>query len=137
MLSDGSVPDEVAITISPAEIATVEGLVVHAKTAGEATVDVVWKGQKASWRLRVDPRVTLRILEPPATLKVGDRQPLHLQAELGGQPTEPGEIEWSSNDPAIATVSPAGEVAGVAAGTAYITAKRGESIAMVEIAITP
>ena len=137
MLSDGSVPDEVGITVTPAEIASVEGLVVSAKAAGEATVDVVWKGQKASWRLRVDPRVTLKILEPPASLKVGERQPLHLQAMLGGEPSEPGEIAWSSNDPAIATVSSAGEVAGVAPGVAYITAEKGDSRAMVEIAITP
>jgi len=137
MLSDGSVPDEVGITVTPAEIATVEGLVISAKAAGDATVDVVWKGQKASWRLRVDPRVTLKILEPPAALKVGDRQPLHLQAELGGQPSEPGEIAWSTNDAEIATVSEAGEVLGVAPGVVYITAAKGDSRAMVEISITP
>lgn len=135
VLSDGTVPDPISIQVVPPEVASVEGLVVSATAPGEAQVELEWKGQKASWQLKVEPRVTLRILKPPATLKVGEREVMHLQATMGGEPTEPGEITWSSSATDIATVSESGEVEGVAAGVVYIVAKRGESEAMVELSV--
>jgi len=136
-LSDGSIPEELSLNVVPPEIATVQGTVVSAKAAGEARVELVWKGQKASWLLKVEPRATLTLREPPAALKVGERQPLHLEVLLGGQPADPGDIAWETSDAAIATVSGAGEVVGVAPGVVYISALKGDAKAMAEIAITP
>jgi uncharacterized protein YjdB len=64
-------------------------------------------------------------LQPPqATIEVGKR--LQLDARLlaaGGTPiADPREVAWKSSAPGVATVSGAGEVQGVAAGRATITA---------------
>ncbi len=134
-LSDGSIPESFTVAVEPADIADREGPGVSARKAGAARVDLLWNGQKASWVLKVEPRATIRILEPPAALGVGARQPLHVEVQIGGEATDPGEIAWSSSDEAIATVSAAGEVVGVAPGVVYVTARKGAAEAMAEIAI--
>ncbi|TVQ89385.1 MAG: hypothetical protein EA397_15095 [Deltaproteobacteria bacterium] len=136
-LSDGSVPDTVSITVTPPEIGKVEGIVVSAESAGEAQIELDWKGQKASWTLKVEPKVVLRVVDPPTYLRVGERQPLHLEAMVGGRASDPGDVTWTSSAPQYATVAASGEVQAVAPGTVYIIAKSGESEAMVELVVQP
>lgn len=136
-LSDGSVPDSFTIMVTPAEVASVEGAIVKAEAAGEAVVEFEWNGQKASWTLKVEPKVVLRVLEPPASMRVGERQPLHLEAKVGGVASDPGQVTWHTSTSRVATVADTGEVTAVAPGTVYISARSGDSEAMIEIVVHP
>ena len=69
------------------------------------------------------------VVVSPSTLASGEGDIDRLQATVGGRSYTNG-VKWSSSDPGIATVSSAGVVTSVAAGTATITAtyeKNGET----------
>lgn len=135
MLSDGSPAEGLQVAAEPGSVATVDGTTVTAVGAGEATVTASWQGQSVQWTLVVDPAVQLRLVSPPATLTVGQRQPIHLEARMGDAVVDPGEVSWQSSDAAVLTVSAAGEAVGVAPGTAYVVVTRGASEAMAEVQV--
>jgi hypothetical protein len=134
-LSDGSAPEGLSVHVTPSEVAVVtEGQVV-AVGPGEAEVEVHWREQRATWRLRVAPRLTLRIVRPPAELRVGQREPLHLEASVDGRPTDPGAVQWLARPEGIARVTEAGEVEAVSPGVVYVSATQGATEAMVQITV--
>jgi hypothetical protein len=135
VLSDGTSPDPLAITVDPPTVAVEEGGVVQAVGPGTATVTAAWSGKTVTWSVKVDPPVSLRIVDPPATLVVGQRQPLHVEARMGTKNVDPGEILWASSTPDVLELSPGGEALAKSPGTAYATVQRGESEAMVEIVV--
>jgi len=135
LLSDGSAPKGLTWSVAPDRVATVQDGAVTAVAPGEATVTAGWNGQEVSWTLVVDPAVRLRLLSPPAQLQVGQRQPLHLEARMGDKVVDPGQVSWRSSATDVLTVSPAGEVQAVAAGTSYVIVTRGSSEAMAEIQV--
>jgi hypothetical protein len=135
VLSDGTAPEGLTLTASPEAVARVEGGTVRAVGPGEASIEGAWNGQTASWSLVVAPRITLRLVSPPATLTVGQRQPFHVEARHGGTSMDPGPLDWRSSDPKVASVDEAGVVTGVAPGTTYIIAKRDHTEAMAELTV--
>lgn len=136
LLSDGEAPDGITWTVAPDGVATVEGGVVTAVGAGEATVTAEWQGQSVSWKLVVDPQVRLRLLDPPAELAVGKRQPLHVEARIGDAVVDPGEVSWRSTATDVLTIAPSGEVQAKSPGVAYVIVSHGDSEAMAEITVT-
>ncbi|MFK7930649.1 MAG: Ig-like domain-containing protein [Myxococcota bacterium] len=135
LLSDGSIPEGVTITAVRADVASVEGGAVTAVGPGESVIEARWQEQRVTWTLVVDPKVSLQLISPPATLSVGQTQPLHLQAKMAGRSVDPGNVVWTSTSPEVMTVSAAGEAVGVSVGTAYVIAERGGAEAMAEISV--
>lgn len=136
-LSDGTAAEGLTWTVSPETVAVRDGDGVRAVGPGEATIEATWNEQRVTWTLVVDPRVSLNLVHPPATLAVGDRRPLHVEARIGDTNTDPGALSWRSTAPEVATVSEAGEVVAVAPGTTYVVVTHGESEAMAEIQVVP
>jgi hypothetical protein len=137
LLSDGTEPEGLVLTVTPEGVATVDGLAVTAAAPGTAAVDASWNGKHVVWNLVVDPRVTLRLVNPPAELAVGARQPMHVEARMGDLAVDPGELVWSSSAPEVAEVDTAGVVVAKAPGTTYVIVKRGTSEAMAQVAVVP
>jgi uncharacterized protein YjdB len=81
--------------------------------------------------------VLLVLTEPPARVRVGERVGLTIEGRLNGARVSPGALAWRSTDPTVATVSPTGEVLGVAPGVTYVTVSGGRSEAMLEIEVVP
>lgn len=78
--------------------------------------------QAATATIIVLPRVTgLTVTPPSATLAPGST--VTLTAVVTGDPGVATTVTWSSSNPAVATVSEAGLVSAVAAGTASVTAR--------------
>lgn len=72
--------------------------------------------------------------ETAVTLAIGDTRQLEATRLPNGKDAPAGSITWSSDDPAIATVSATGLVTGVAPGQTVVAATRGAH--RVEVAIT-
>ncbi|MEW5931108.1 MAG: Ig-like domain-containing protein [Gemmatimonadota bacterium] len=79
----------------------------------------------------------VRVAAPAAAVRVG--RDLQLTAEVvgaGGELREAARLRWSSSDPSVATVTPAGLVRGVKPGRAGITATAGGKSGTVEVRVT-
>ena len=137
LLSDGSEPEGLVLGADRADVVTVEGTAITAVGPGEARIEAKWNDKKVSWTVIVDPKISLRLVSPPATLNVGQRRPLHLEARMGEQAVDPGEVTWRSSHPDILGVSAAGELIGTSPGTAYVIAERSGAEAMAEIQVVP
>jgi len=133
-LSDGTAPADLTVSAAPGSVAMVAEGVVQAVGPGEAEVTVSWKEQSATWTLVVEPAITLWIA-PPDQLQVGRAVPLPVEARIGDQNVDPGDLTWTSSAEGVATVDGAGIVTGVAPGMVYITAESGRSNAMVELKV--
>ena len=116
----------VAWRSSNTAIATVSGTgVVTGVTLGVATISATSEGQTGSASVTVTPvPVAVVSVQPPTTsVTAGQTTTLTTVVKDSAGNTLSGRtVTWSSSPAAVATVSPAGVVSGVAAGTATVTA---------------
>lgn len=135
-LSDGSAPVGVSYVVSQPAVLSVDASgAVTALGPGKADVQASWSGQTVQYTVTVDVPLMLRFVSPPATLPVGGRDVLHVEALLSGANVDPGELAWSSSDTAVLTVTDAGQVEGVSPGIAYVTSRSGTAEAMLELRV--
>jgi len=126
---------------SAPNIATVSptGLVT-AVTAGSATISATAAGASGTAAITVAPApiATLTITPAAATAVVGGTVTLTAQArDAAGNVLTGRTITWTSLNANTATVSSAGVVSGVAAGTATITASAEGRTAVAVVTISP
>jgi hypothetical protein len=112
---------------------------VKGLTQGTTDVTFSWRGASAKMKITVTRARAASLTITPTAPKVVVGQSLQLGGTLrdasGALVTMP--ITWSSANPSIADVTSTGRVAGVAVGSATITA-RGDSIgAMVNVMVAP
>ena len=133
---DGAAPEGVLWESSSAAVAevTADGT-VRAVGPGEASIVARWKGQEVSWTLTVEPSVRLRLVDPPAKVRVAETVQLGLEAFVAGERVTPGKVNWSSSSSEVASVDAAGAVTGVRAGVAYVTVSGSRGEAMAEIVV--
>jgi hypothetical protein len=117
--------------------------VVSARKPGQANIIAIAGTQSAQAVVNVaaKPAPTKPTISvTPSTASVVTTKTVNLVASVvdtnGKQVTSPS-VTWSSDKPSIATVSQAGVVTGVAAGTAKITASSGGVSASATITVTP
>lgn len=120
-------PDRLAWNSSDPEVAAVspEGLVTGL-LPGLATIQVGQDGIELEVPVEVGARAHEILLDPEETeLGVGESLLLAVTVlDPRGDPILPPEVEWSSSDPAVATVDQEGEVTGVRVGEVEIRASR-------------
>jgi uncharacterized protein YjdB len=120
-------PDRLAWSSSDPEVAQVspEGLVTGL-LPGLATIHVGQDGIELEVPVQVRARTHEILLDPDeAELGVGESLLLAVTVlDPRGDPIVPPEVEWSSSDPAVATVDQEGEVTGVRVGEVEIRASR-------------
>lgn len=136
LAADGSEARAVVWTVSAPEVAAVTDGQIVATGPGTAQIVGSLGTDEVRWTLTVDPLTTLAVKQAPATLAVGATGTVVLEARAGDQPVPLGDVTWSSSDPAVLTVA-AGELRGVAPGSAYVTARRGRSEAMIQVDVQP
>ncbi|MGN6391605.1 MAG: Ig-like domain-containing protein [Gemmatimonadales bacterium] len=115
-------------TTSNAQVATVSssGLVTGV-AAGTATITATSEGKSGSARVTVattaSPVASVQVSPASSTIASGVTVQLTgTPKDAAGQPLSSRTVAWSTSAPAVATVSSSGLVAGVAAGSATITA---------------
>ncbi len=129
------VPDaKIQWSAEPESVAHWKAGELHAIGPGEATVRASWNEQTVEWKLVVEPAIMLSIDNPPASIGIGESADLTI-AVRGGNPKDAGAVSWATSDPALATVSQAGKLTGVAEGVVYISVKAGKAEAMAEIKV--
>lgn len=127
---------------SDPSVATVEGGVVKAVKAGEATITAMAGEASATCLVTVKDKggdepgpdnppasVTIRLDKDSLELMEGESATLTATVTPAGQ-----TVTWSSSDPSVATVE-GGVVTAVKAGTATITAKAGEASATCQVTV--
>lgn len=111
---------------SNSSVATVSGVgVVTANTAGDVVIAASALGKSATTTIKVAPRevATVQITPASVSVRIGTTVPLQAQTtDAEGNPLSERIIEWTSGNPAVATVNAQGVVTGIAAGAATITA---------------
>jgi len=135
VLDEGTVPDELELESSDPAVARVEGGTVVAESSGEAVITATWQGQSVSWTLAVEPAVTLRFVEPPAAIQVGEQVRMRVTDTAGHRDVDPGALSWSCTEPAVADVKDGGVVTGREEGVTYLTASGLGSQAMLELSV--
>jgi uncharacterized protein YjdB len=130
--SDSPYDSRVTWTSSAPAVATVDSLgLVAAQTAGTATITASASGKSATAAITVNAGPTLISISldiTSAALNVGQTVDITSTANWSnGTSTVPWDshLTWTSSAPSVATVNAGGVVAGVAAGTATITASLG------------
>src|SRR5205807_958180 len=106
---------------------------------GRATVGTIINGKTGYLRINVLPMDVTRIeIEPPGCpVVVGGVLKLAATPRTEkGDPRQEKAVEWSSENPSVATVDGAGVVAGMAPGSVKIQAKSGAATNTVAIKIT-
>lgn len=126
-------PTGLVWTADPATVATIDGANLVAVGPGSAIVKAALGDASASFALTVAPAITVSFVDPPTSLLVGTTADLQLRGQSGAKEMPIGTVVWASSNEAVATVSPEGKVAGISAGRAYLTAKAGDSEAMLEL----
>lgn len=135
------VPGRVATfsTSTPTIVSVTAGGLVTALAPGNAVVSARLDGITGSATLTVLPiAARAAIVVPPGPVVVG--RPFTLSAvarDSSDRVITGASISWSSSDPAIATVSPAGVVIGVAPGPVTITATTDGATASVLLRVEP
>ncbi|MCI9198036.1 MAG: hypothetical protein HFH55_09065 [Lachnospiraceae bacterium] len=108
-----------------AEVVKMDGIdMVHGLSEGEATITVSSKnGKKASVKIKVVkvPVEKIEFTEP--TLRIDLNGTTTLAPKFTPENASVKDLEWSSSDPAIATVDEFGKVTAKSTGEAIITAK--------------
>ncbi|HEY7114158.1 MAG TPA: Ig-like domain-containing protein [Thermoanaerobaculia bacterium] len=130
---DQKVSEPVAWSSSDERVATVspDGVVTSAG-AGKATIAAKVGDVQAAAEIFVDPRPISRLVLAPATalVRVGDSQ--HYTVSVfgpDGKEIEGATARYTSSNPAVAPVDPAGVASGVKAGVATIRAQVGDKSA--------
>jgi uncharacterized protein YjdB len=98
---------------------------VTAVALGTGSVRAAVEGATGTATVVVTPIPVTRVAITPVSPSVAAGATLQLTAtptDAGGAPLAGRAVSWSSRDPGVATVSSAGQVAGVSAGTATIVA---------------
>jgi hypothetical protein len=118
--------------------------VVTGVAAGPVTITASSEGVSGTAQLTViqQPVVSVRILERTPSVKQGETTQLTAVAQDAiGSPMNDRPVTWSSQNPATATISAAGLVAGVSTGTTWIVAtsegKRDSVTLRVKSLLTP
>ena len=134
VVRDDGASADIDWTVNAPGVAVLEAGLVVAQGPGVAQVTGEVDGQAIQWTLVVDPAVVLSLVDPPSSLVVGEAALLALSARVGPRSIDPGNVEWVTSNPQIATVMQ-GEVIAVGEGVTYLTAKAHGSQAMVEIEV--
>ena len=126
---------------SNALIATVsQAGVVTGVAPGTATITATSETKSANATITVTLVPVSGVQVDPPTVSIPARQTATLTATLtdaNGTVLTNRPVAWSTSDARVATVSPAGIVTGVAAGTAPISAKSGAATGTSAITVTP
>lgn len=134
--SDGSkvvLASGVTWSSSSAQVATVSSTgVVSGVTTGSVTISATYGGVSGGSSVAVTPALLQSITVTPASASVSVGSTAALTAtgsySDGSKVALASGVSWASNNPAAATVSSAGVVTGVAAGSATITASFGGAV---------
>jgi len=133
----------IAYATSDAQIASVSASgVITAVAQGSAQIQVSSEGKSATVAVTVNPApiASIRITPSTVSLPVAHRTRLVAEAlDAQGAALVNRTFTWSSNAPSVASVDQVGEVTGIGAGVASITASsEGKSgTATVSVAVTP
>ena len=113
--------DNVGWSSSDTAVATVTDGLVRAVAKGTATITATANGHSATCSVTVEPVLvsSLTMASDPISLAENDNR--QLSASVNSDATDKG-IVWHSSNDTVATVSAAGLVTAVSAGTATITA---------------
>lgn len=132
----------IAWTVSDPDIASVnEAGIVTGKRLGTASVTADAEGQRGTAQLKVEAAVRSVVLSPGRG-KLRPGATLQLEVTLkdeNANPVDGRDVVWTSNDPAVASVSASGLVNAVRPGQVTVTAssegKEGRSTITVEEAV--
>jgi uncharacterized protein YjdB len=124
-----------------ASVATVtaSGL-VSAQAQGSAIITATTEGKSATTAVTVNPRAPNAVIVTPAQLLLqeGNTAPLTVQVLDGTGVAIPNSVvTFTTSDAAIATVSSAGVVSGIAPGEATISATSGGKTGTAIVTVTP
>lgn len=143
LFTDGSKADVTSAaewTSTDATIAAVTAGRVTGGAAGQATVSVAYAGLTAALTVTVTPATLQSLVVTPGdtSLPLGVTLPLTVTGLFsdGRAQDLTGQVAWSSSAPAVATVSAAGVVSPVAAGTATLTATLSGRSATATVTVT-
>ncbi len=85
--------------------------------------------------LQQAPPPSLVITPSEVTVAVGESATVAVRTEAGGVALDAPSLSWTVLDDAVASVSPAGVIAGVGPGTTRITVRRGSEIGFVSVTV--
>lgn len=125
----------VAWASSDPAVATVSGTgLVVSVGLGVATITATTAGRTGSAALTVAPMITIAPRLP--SMFAGDTVQLTAQVtDAHGSPVDAGPLDWESEAPGVATVSPSGIAQGTASGLVTISASAGAGRGDVVIAV--
>ena len=113
---------------------------VTAKAPGTATITATSEGKSGAVSITVTPAAvgTVSILPASASLTVGGTASLApTVTDVNGVPMAGREVTWTSSDPLVASVSPAGVVVANAVGSATITASSDGKSGTAAVTVVP
>ena len=85
--------------------------------------------------LQQAPPPSFVITPSEVTVAVGESATVAVRTEAGGVALDAPSLSWTVLDDAVASVSPAGVIAGVGPGTTRITVRRGSEIGFVSVTV--
>jgi uncharacterized protein YjdB len=141
VLNEKNEPATATVTwqTSDAAIATVAATgEVTALAAGTATITAEAATLKVSMSVTVSQAgpASLKAAKQAVELKAGKAEKVEVQAlDAAGAAAQGVTIQWTTSDEKVATVSPEGEIKGVAKGTATVTAAAGAQTATIAVTI--
>ena len=124
-------------TVTPAEVAKLDGTKVTLLAAGDATVEAKVGEIKGSYKIHVGLPDKLEIAgyDAATPVAVGGTATLTGTVMAGADKVEGQTVTWTTSDAAIADVDAAGVVSGKAEGKATITGTAGTLTAVVEVSV--
>jgi hypothetical protein len=131
---DGTEAPGLSWSVSVPSVATVQDGQVVAVGPGKTAIIGTVGRDHVQWTLSVDPTLTLGFVDPPGRVAVGKEVPLVVEARAGTQVVPAGHLDWTTSNPGVLTVVE-GQAKGIAVGTAFVSAHRGASEAMVQIEV--
>ncbi|HUX35091.1 MAG TPA: Ig-like domain-containing protein [Gemmatimonadaceae bacterium] len=107
-----------------------------AKGPGTALITITAEGISDTLSLTVgEPIATMEVLPANGTVGVGYSLQMHVRLEDRNQQELQLRVQWTSSDPAVATVDSTGLVRGVSLGTCTITAASEDKSASATVAV--
>lgn len=122
-------------TLSRPGVARIDGGQIVAEGPGQVVIGTDWERSHVEWTLRVELHTVVWVVDPPASLAVGERRKLQVAARAGGTDIDAGKVAWSSSEPGVLTVDAFGIATAVEPGTSYLTAQTALGSAMIEVAV--